>query len=115
MGSGLDHAEDPAGVRPFRTVRREELEVRGGTKARHVDVLVGQSGKDQLIAVCGRDVEPQLRTVGAVRGWWTATTRQPGDREPSVDQVPFVARSGKRVGEGAPDLVTTHADARPDR
>src|SRR5437762_4265268 len=115
MGSGLDHAEYPPGARSFRTIRREELEVRGGTKARHVDVLVGQSGKDQLIAVCGRDVEPQLRTVGAARGRWAATTRKPGDREPSVDQVTFAARGGKRVDEVAPDLVTAHADARPDR
>src|SRR5712691_9715428 len=115
MGSGLDHAKDPAGIRSFRPVGREELEVRGGTKARHVDVLVGQPGTDQLIAVCSRDIEPQLRTVGAARRWWTATARKPRDREPSIDQVSFVARGGKRVNEVAPDLVTTNADARPDR
>ncbi len=114
-GSDLDHAQDPAGLRTLRPVRREEIEVRGGTQARHVDLLVGQPGKNQLIAVCSGNVEPQRGTVDGARGDATATARKPRDREPSVDQVPFVARGGKCVNDVATDLVTAHTDARPDR
>src|SRR2546422_11295301 len=96
-GSDLDHAQDSAGLRTLRAVRREEIEVRCGTQARHVDVLVGQSGTDQLIAVCSGHVESQSGTVDGARGGATATARKPWDREPSVDQVPFVARCGKGV------------------
>src|SRR5688572_7928427 len=105
---GRDNAGDPAGVFFFRPIGRQHLQVHGRTEAGVVNLPFRHTSKNELIAVRGGDIQPQLRP-------FTRSSRRRRRREPAVDEIAFVTGGGERIHQVRSDLIAAGTDARTDR
>ena len=72
-----------------------------------MDIFFPDARKNELVAVCARDVQPQPGTFGA-------PARGGGRQEPPVDEISLVSRCSKRVDELGAHFVAAGADRRTD-
>jgi len=94
-------ARDAAGRRSLDPVGRQHIEVHRRAEAARMDVLLGYTSENQLIAISAADIKTQ-RTVA----------RCP---EPSVDQISFMPGGREGVDDIRSHLVAAGPDCGTDR
>src|SRR5687768_5567615 len=104
---GNDGAGDSASVFFFRPIGRQHLQVHGSTEAAVVNLPFRHTGKNELIAICGRNIQTQLRP-------FTGSSRWRRGRKPPFDEIALVTGGSEGIDQVRADGIAARANAGSD-